>query len=108
MPRIISSSEAQNNFGAMVQWAEETNDEVVIERRGKPIVVIIAYDEYQRLTELREMERKRQIFEELEAVRRQVRGRNPDITVERTYRHAGFSEEVIVQTLVANNKLAEG
>jgi prevent-host-death family protein len=107
MPRTVSSSEAQNNFGAMVQWAEETNDEVIIERRGKPIVAIISYDEYQKLAELRELERKRQIFEELEAVRRRVRGQNSEITAEQAYRRAGFTEEVIADTLPANNKLAE-
>ena len=107
MPRIVSSSEAQNSFGAMVQWAEETKDEVVIERRGKPIVVIIAYDEYQKLMELREMERRRQIFEELETLRKEVGGRNPDSTAEQSYRQSGFSEEVIAETLAINKKLAE-
>ena len=45
MPRVVSSSEAQNNFGAMMQWVKENNEEVVVERRGKPTAVLISYEE---------------------------------------------------------------
>ena len=107
MPRRVSSSEVQNNFGAMLQWAEENNDEVVIERRGKPAGVIIAYEEYQEVMRLREQERRRKLFGRMEAIRQTVAARNPDLTAEEAYRLAGFSEEVIQQTLASDQELAQ-
>lgn len=107
MPRTVSSSEMQNNFGAMLQWAEENNDEVVIERRGKPAGVIIAYEEYKEVMRLREQERRRSVFARMEAIRKQVAARNPDLTAEEAYRLAGFSEEVVQQTLASDKELEQ-
>ncbi len=104
MPKTVSSSEAQNNFGAMLQWAEE-QDDVVVERRGKPAGVLIAYTRYQEFQRLNELERKRKAFEALDALRREVQRRNPDITAEEAYRAAGFSEEVIQETLESDEEL---
>ena len=107
MPRTVSSSEAQNNFGAMVQWAEENQDKVVVERRGKPAAVIISYETYQKFEELSEQERRRKAFAALEAIRVQVAARNPDLTDEEAYRLAGFSEEAVQSTLESDRKLAQ-
>jgi prevent-host-death family protein len=106
MPRTVSSSEAQNNFGAMLQWAEENKDQVVIERRGKPAAVLIGYEEYQEIERLREQERKRRAFERLEEIRRQIAARTPDLSAEEAYRLAGFSEEVIREALESDEYLA--
>jgi prevent-host-death family protein len=106
MPRTVSSSEVQNNFGAMLQWAEENNDEVVVERQGKPAGVIIAYDEYKEVVRLREQERRRKIFARMEEIRKQVAEGNSDLTAEEAYRLAGFSEDVIQQTLASDRELA--
>jgi prevent-host-death family protein len=107
MPHMVSSSEAQNNFGAMMQWAEENNDEVVVERRGKPAAVLISYEEYKSIVQLKEQERKRKAFEALEKLRREVQRKNPNITAEEAYRAAGFSKEVIQATLKSDEELRQ-
>jgi prevent-host-death family protein len=107
MQRTVSSSEAQNNFGAMMQWAEENREGVVVERRGKPTAVLISYEEYQAILELKDAERKRKAFESLEKLRREVQRKNPDITAEEAYRAAGFSEEVIRETLKSDEELRQ-
>ena len=107
MPRTVSSSEVQNNFGAMLQWAEENNDEVVIERRGKPAGVIIAYEGYKEVMLLRERERRRKVFARIESIRKEVAEQNPDLSAEEAYRLAGFSEETIQQTLASDQELAQ-
>ena len=107
MPRTVSSSEAQNNFGAMVQWAEENQDEVVIERRGKPAAVIMGIQEYQEIRQLRERERRRKALEALQELRQEIRSQNPDMTAEEAYRLAGFSEEVVQETLEYDKQLAQ-
>jgi prevent-host-death family protein len=107
MPRTVSSSEVQNNFGAMLQWAEDNKDEVVVERRGKPAGVLISYGEYQKVVRLREQERRRTVFTRMEAIRKQIVAHNPDLTAEEAYRLAGFSEEVVQQTVASDTELAQ-
>ncbi|HXF64052.1 MAG TPA: type II toxin-antitoxin system prevent-host-death family antitoxin [Caldilineaceae bacterium] len=107
MPKTVSSSEAQNNFGAMLQWAEENQEEVVVERRGKPAGVLIGYEQYQEYQRLKAQERKRKAWEALEALRKKVAARNADLTPEEAYRLAGFSEEVIQETLESDRELAQ-
>jgi prevent-host-death family protein len=107
MARTVSSSEAQNNFGAMLQWAEENSEGVVIERRGKPTAAIISYEEYQAMLQFKEQERKRKAFERMEKIRKQIARRNQDMTEEEAYRLAGFSEEVIQEILASDPELAK-
>jgi prevent-host-death family protein len=108
MARVVSASEVQNSFGAVVQWAEQNREDVVVERRGKPTVVIISYEEYQYLQQLREEQRRREIFAEIDALRQKIRERTPVLTAEDAYRLAGFSEEVIRETLEYDEKIARG
>jgi prevent-host-death family protein len=105
MTKVVSSSEAQNNFGAMLQWAEEQGEEIVVERRGKPAAVIISYEEYAEVMRLRQAERKRQALAAIRQVREQVRAANQDLSAEDAYRLAGFSEEVIRETLAVDETL---
>jgi PHD/YefM family antitoxin component YafN of YafNO toxin-antitoxin module len=106
MARIVSSSEVQNSFGAIAQWTEENREGVVVERRGKPTLAIISYEEYQYLQQLREEKRRREIFNEIEELRREVALRNTDLTPEEAYRLAGFSEEAIRNMLESDKRLA--
>lgn len=106
MARTVSSSEAQNNFGALIQWAEENREEVVVEKRGKPAVAIIAYSEYENLLQLREKQRRSEIFAEIEELRSEVASRNTDLSPEEAYRLAGFSEETIRNMVESDKRLA--
>lgn len=53
MPRTMSATEAQNNFGALLDWAEENEDGIIVERRGKPVAAMIAYAAYEEWQRLR-------------------------------------------------------
>ncbi len=48
MPVMLKSSEVQQNFGRVVDQALVEN-EVVVERYGKPRVAILSYQRYQQL-----------------------------------------------------------
>ena len=108
MARVISSSEAQSSFSAVIQWAEENREEVVVEKQGKPTVAIVPYAEYEYLMHLRDEQRHREIFEELNALRQRIQERTPELSPEEAYRLAGFSEEVIRETLEYDEKIARG
>jgi prevent-host-death family protein len=47
---MIKSSEAQQNFGRVVDQAL-VEDDIIVERYGEPRVVIVAYRRYQQLLE---------------------------------------------------------
>ncbi len=104
MPRTISSSEAQNNFAAIVQWAEDNQDNIVVERHGKPKAVIVSYDVYRELTASYERDRKQQALSELRALREEI-GQYSELSNEDAYREAGFSERVAHETLRMDEKL---
>jgi len=46
----VNATYAKQNFGACI--ADATRHPVVIEKSGRPAVVMISYEEYQRLNEL--------------------------------------------------------
>jgi hypothetical protein len=50
MGRTVKSTEAQQNFGAMLDMALEEN-EVIVERYGTPRVAIVSYRRYQDLVD---------------------------------------------------------
>lgn len=105
MQRTVSSSEAQNNFGAMIQWAEENAKGVVVERRGKPTAVILSYEEYRRLAASEERARKLRALEALRALRDEIAQLIPEMTEEEAYREAGMSERVIQEILENDEKI---
>ncbi|HUW96316.1 MAG TPA: type II toxin-antitoxin system Phd/YefM family antitoxin [Anaerolineae bacterium] len=49
MERVVSATEARIRFGELMRQAVETRGAIVVERGGKPHVVVLSVEEYQRL-----------------------------------------------------------
>ena len=49
MPTTISATEARVHFGEVMQDAVRSQQPIVVEKAGKPQVVILAYERYQQL-----------------------------------------------------------
>jgi len=95
MPRTISATEAKVQFGSIVEWAVEAQDDVIVESRGEPKAVIISYQEYQKVLALREQARREEALRRLRALREEVQARNTDLTEEQAMALAvRFSKEV--------------
>jgi prevent-host-death family protein len=47
--RHISAREAKNRFGRLIDDARAAP--VAVEKHGRPVVVVVAFEEYERLTE---------------------------------------------------------
>jgi prevent-host-death family protein len=105
--RTVSASEAKSRLGSMLAWADKNNNEIVIRVYGEPKGVVMSYGEYKKVQELRERERRRKIWEELEALRRKVSARFADIPEDERYRMAGMSESVIRELIAEDAKLAK-
>jgi prevent-host-death family protein len=48
MERTVSATEARIHFGELMRKVVERDETVIIERSGKPQVVVLSFDEYQR------------------------------------------------------------
>ena len=66
MPKTISVSEAKNKLSAMLKWAVENQDEVIVESRGRPKAVILPYTEYEMFQQLREREQRQTALQRLQ------------------------------------------
>lgn len=95
MPKIVSSTEIQNKFATVMQWASENPDGVVVEVRGKPKAAIITYTEYEEFLRLRKQEQKRKALAALDALRKEVGRQNSNVTAADAYRQAGFHSDLI-------------
>ncbi len=43
----VSAAEGKKNFSRLVKDALEKKEEIIVTKRGKPIAVIVSYEEYQ-------------------------------------------------------------
>lgn len=82
MKKRVSVSEAKNQLSAVMDWAVENPDGVIVECHGRPKAAIVSYDEYQQLLTLREQERRREALRELQELAERMRARNADLTKE--------------------------
>lgn len=44
----ISIAQGKRDFSAVIQQSVENNEDVIITKRGKPVAVIVPYEEYKR------------------------------------------------------------
>ena len=49
MKRVVSATEARIHFGELMRRAVEDQEPIIVERGGKPHVVLLSVDEYERL-----------------------------------------------------------
>jgi len=47
MPKVISSTELQKQTREAIDYARVERDAVIVETHGRPMVVILSYEEYQ-------------------------------------------------------------
>ena len=91
MPKTVSAKEAKNRLGTVIEWVVENQDEVVIENRGKPTVVMMSYTEYEQILRVRaeqqEQARRRAALARLEQLRKQVQAEMPNMADASSHRY---------------------
>ena len=105
MPKTVSASEAKVKFGSIMDWAEQNKDEVIVESRGKPKVVIVAFAEYEKLAELREQYRRRIALARLEALAETIQARNQDLSEEEADALADQFTREVVEEMIAEGQI---
>ena len=81
MPKIVSATVARIRFGELIQDAQQSP--VVVERGGKPVVVLMSIQAYDRMRSVQPSNTwKELVYQAREQVRRDLQGRslpNPDV-----------------------------
>lgn len=103
MTKIVSASEAKSRFGSMLKQAQQ--EQVIIEVHGEPEAVLISYDEYKLMEELKEQNRRQKAWEAFENLRKEVATRMPDLTDEEAYKLAGVSDEIAKELIEKDKEL---
>ena len=80
MTRTISVSEAKNTLSAVLEWAVENDDGIVIQSRGEPKAVIVPYANYAGYLALEEQARRQAALRELKQLAEEIWARNADLT----------------------------
>jgi prevent-host-death family protein len=47
MPRTVSVAEAKKHFGEVVKEAEERLERTIVTKAGKPVAVVVGYEDYE-------------------------------------------------------------
>jgi prevent-host-death family protein len=105
MPKTVSTSEAKNQLSAVMSWAEEHGDEVIIENHGRPRAVLMSITEYERLRALKDRQRRQEAIATIRALREEVRARNQDLTDEEAMALADRFVHEVVDDMAREGKL---
>jgi prevent-host-death family protein len=105
MPKTISVSEAKNKLSAMLKWAVENQDEVVVESRGRPKAVILPYAEYKMFQSLREKERRQVALQRLQELAKANQALNQDLTPEEAEEIADEVSRETIKRMAAEDKV---
>jgi len=106
--KVIPATELKNKTGAVLDWTDKTNTDLVVESRGKPKAVIISYEGYERVQQLREEEARRQKLNEWEKLSEKIRARNPDMTEAKTHSIAQEFRDEALNAVVETRKKKYG
>lgn len=105
MNKIVSVSEAKNRLSAVMEWAVENPDGVIIESRGEPKAVILSYGEYQEFLALREQARRREALRQLEELAERMWARNSDLSDEEVEELAEELSQETIQRMMKEGKV---
>lgn len=62
---FVDTSNLRSNISAILSKIGFTNEKVVVKRNGKPITVIVSFEEYQNLLESKSKQEKNQTFDDM-------------------------------------------
>ena len=105
MPKIVSVSEAKNQLSAVMDWAVENGDEVVIESRGEPKVAILSYAEYQEFLAFKEQARRKEALRQLDESAQRMWARNADLSDEEVEELAEEISQETIQRMIKEGKV---
>lgn len=103
--RTLSTTEAKNQFSAVVNSVADNDETVVVQQHGRPKVAIISMDEFDGLQQWKERQRREEALRQLRELRREVRAQNEDLTDEQAMELATRFVREVVEEMYDEGKL---
>jgi len=100
MSKTVSATDAKSRFGSLLDWTGETGDPVIVERRGRPVGVILSYKAFEELKEQQERLRRQEAMETLRRLEERLARRTPEITEEEAEQLADEAGRDMIQALI--------
>lgn len=104
----VSASEAKNRLGSLLLMVSQKNRDVIVENRGEPKAVIISYQEYETLQNVREAKRREDALRRLEELRKRISKRNKDLTEKKAMQIADRVSRSAIHSLVKKGVIKFG
>ena len=76
MPKTVTANEAKNRLGALMGYVSSEDEQVIVERHGKPTVAIVSLSALEELQELREKKRREDALERLRQLEERIAAAN--------------------------------
>ena len=105
MSKVISSDEIKQQWGSVPGYVTENGNEVIVESDGEPTAVVMSFAAYQDVLALREKQRRAEALARLEALRKEVRSQNQDLTEEEALELSVRVSREIIDDMVAAGRL---
>jgi prevent-host-death family protein len=105
MPKVISANEAKNRLGTWIGYVNDQDEEVIIERHGKPRAVIMSIEAFEEVQELREQKRREVAVNRLRELREEVSARNRDLTEQQIEEIADQMSRDMIDHMATTGKL---
>jgi prevent-host-death family protein len=100
MSKTVSATDAKSNFRSLLDWTGETGDAVIVERRGRPVGVILSYTAFEDLKDREERLRRQEAWAKLHQLREELAERNSDLTQEEADRIADRAVRDTIDAMV--------
>lgn len=110
MPKVVSSNEVMQQWGALLGYVSEQGDEVIVESHGEPQAVVMSIGAYEEVKVLRERQRRADLVARLDALGERQAKLNQDLSEEEAMALAvRASREMMtemIDRLVAEGKIS--
>ena len=105
MPKAVSANEAKQRLGALLGYVNEQDDEVIVERHGRPTAVLMSVTAYEEVRAMREQKRRAEALELLRQVHESVAARNQDLTEEEAIEFAERLSHELIDDMAARGDI---
>lgn len=85
MTRTLPVSEAKTHLPSLITSVEEREEEVVVTRNGRPVAVLVSYEEYSRLKATLEVLSDAELMKQISRSRRFLASRRKPISFEEIF-----------------------
>jgi len=80
--KTMSSNEVKQRWGSVMSTAKETDNAVIVESHGTPLVAVISFGRFEKLREFEKREQRERALRTLKEIEARYDGRNDDLTEE--------------------------